>query len=236
MINEITPDQLPDDMKAAFDEWHTYFVESVNALSFKPYTGYSGEDKNLLAWRSKEEFIAWYGQPPGNEPYRDNGFYTRELSWLSLWCNPKIVLEIGTDKGIGTFLLSRLDSQALIHTLDIKPTVKMPDDSDIETGYFAKENQFNIIFEQMDSKDYKLADVDLCFIDGDHSKEAVWNDSLAAWWNRHKARRWVIVWHDYRDGEEFRGLKTSIHRFSQTVARKPVFKLTDSATVWMTNE
>ena len=110
MIKEITPDQVSPDMKKAFDNWLAYFTESINAMGFNPFKGYQGEDKNLLAWRSKEEFISWYGQPPGSEPYRDDGFYVRELTWLSLWCHPKRVLEIGTDKDHVHFLVQSLPS------------------------------------------------------------------------------------------------------------------------------
>ena len=234
MIKEITPEQLPPEMKKAYDNWLSYFTESVNTLFFKPYTDYQGEDKNIMAWRSKADFISWYGQPPGSEPYRDNGFYVRELTWLSMWCNPKIVVEMGTDKGIGTFLLSRLNPQATIHTVDNKSEVLMPGDRKVETGLFAKENDFNIKFHTGESDQLDIADVDLCFIDGDHSKHGVWQDSLRAWANRSKGD-WAIIWHDYREGEDFTGLKIAINRFTDLV-RKKVYKFTDSSTVWMVSD
>lgn len=237
MIKELSPHQLPEDQKKAYDNWLSYFTDSINALSFKPYIDFKGEDKNILAWQSKEAFISWYGQSPGIEaqPYRDNGFYVRELTWLSMWCSPKTVVEMGTDKGIGTFLLSRLNPQATIHTVDNKPEVFMPGDLKVETGLFAKQNDFNMSFHIGQSDQLTIEDVDLCFIDGDHSKHSVWQDSLRAWANRPKQGRWVMIWHDYRDGEDFVGLKIAINRFSDVV-RKKVYKLMDSTTVWMTND
>jgi len=222
-------------MKKAYNGWLPYFKESVNALSFNPYTEYEGEDKNLLAWRSKEDFISWYGQPPGSDTYRDDGFYVRELSWLSMWCKPKTVVEFGTDKGIGTFILSRLNPQAAICTIENRSKVLMPDDSRVEPGFLAKNNELNIIFYQKDSKDFSCYDAGICFIDGDHSREAVYNDSLRAWKNRRNYSRWVIVWHDYREGQVFMELKIAINRFANLV-QKQVYKFKDSSTVWMTNE
>ncbi len=234
MIKLITPEQLRPDMKLCYDGWLDYFKKSIDSQLFVPYTDFHGEDKNLLAWRSKEDFISWYGRPPGKiaEPYRDDCFYTRELTWLSMWCQPKTVVEFGTDKGIGTFILKRMNPNAMIYTVDINDKVKMPGDQYVETGFFALDER-NIVFERQDSKNFKQTDVQLCFIDGDHSQDAVWNDSLRAWANRPNEGRWVIIWHDYREGsDDFGGLRMAINRFSDLV-RKKVCKFEDSSTVWM---
>lgn len=225
MIKQITPAQLNDEMKSCYEGWLEYFKKAVDSQPFVPYTDFQGEDKNMLALRSKENFISWFGQPPGlpQQPYRDECFYARELTWLSMWCQPKTVVEFGTNKGISSLILASLNAQATVHSVDIRDEVPM-----------AKHCP-NIIFYHEDSKNFKMDEVNLCFVDGDHSKDAVWNDSLRAWANRPQEGRWVIIWHDYMDSEEMRGLKMAIHRFSGLV-RKVVYKFEDSATVWMTNE
>lgn len=237
MVKEITPDQLPPDQKKAFDNWLGYFRNTVDSQPFYP-ADFQGEDKNMLALRSKEEFISWYGQPPGKvqEPYRDECFYTRELTWLSSWCQPEKVVEFGTDKGIGTLILSLLNPSARIHTIDNRPKIPMPpNDGRVEPGIFARKRK-NAQFWMGDSKHFQMDGmVGLCFIDGDHSQEGVWNDSLRAWSNRNMGGRWAIIWHDYRETDEMRGLKMAINRFSDLV-RKRVYKFSDSATVWITSE
>lgn len=236
MIKQITPEQLPVDVLKAYEGWQDNFKKSIDSDEFIPYTQYEGEDKNLLALRSKEEFMSWYGQSPGKigEPYRDNGFYVRELTWLSMWANPRTVVEFGTDKGIGTFILKRLNPQSTLYTVDISLKVQMPpNDQRVDAGFFALLNKLNAVFVHANSKNFECIDpVDFCFIDGDHSKDKVWQDSLRAWANRSKNGRWVIVWHDFRDEEAFAGLKISVHRFSDLV-RKKVYKFEDSATAWM---
>lgn len=232
MIKEITLDQLSVDMKHAYDNWYDYFISCIEKSSFIPFTDYKGEDKNILSFQSPEKYINWWRQPPGNEPYRDDGFYTRELTWLSEWCNPSIVVEIGTDKGMGTFLLDRLNPHAEIYTVDIADHAYMPSDRQVEIGYFSKLNECQVYY----MKEKPEVRANLIFIDGDHSEASVWEDSLWAWKHIDKTKRWGIVWHDARQGnEEFLGLIKSIHRFSDHIRRK-VYKFADSSTVWITGE
>ena len=234
MIKEITSEQLSPDMKKAQDNWHDDFVHRIINHPFIPFMDFQGEDKNTLSWQSKKEYIKWYGQPPGklNEPYRDDCFYTRELTWLSEWCKPNTVVEIGTDKGAGTFLLDRLNPNAEIYTVDIADHAYMPGDQRVEIGFFSKLNQCQVYYV----KEKPDVMANLIFIDGDHSENAVWEDSLWAWKHIDRTRKWCIVWHDARQGsEEFTGLLKAIHRFSDHIRRK-VYKFADSSTVWMTGE
>lgn len=232
MVEEINPDRLPPDQKKAFDGWLDSFKEAFSSKPFYPYL-FDREDKNLTAFGSKEAFISWYGQPPGNEPYRDDGFYPRELTWLSMWCRPKKIVEFGTDKGIGSLMLSRLNPDAIIHTIDIMQEVPMPGDGHVETGFFARSCE-NVHFCTGNSKNFEMDGVDLCFIDGDHSADGVWGDSVRAWMNRSAGERWAIIWHDYRNHHDMAGLKAAIWRFSNLV-RKKVYKFADSSTVFMTS-
>lgn len=232
MIKEIIPSELPIEMRLNFDNWHNDFVHRINNKTFIPFPDFSGEDKNILAWRSKMDYINWFGQPPVNEPYKGDADYTRELTWLSQWCNPEIVVEIGTDKGAGTFLFDRLNPESEIYTIDIANHAYIPDNNQVEIGFFSKLNNCTVYYR----KEKPEVKANFIFIDGDHSENAVWEDSLWAWEHIDKARRWVIVWHDAREGDEqFIGLLKSIHRFSD-FTRKKVYRFSDSCTVWMTGE
>ena len=232
MIKEITPAQLSIDQKNAYDNWHGNFVSKIKNQSFIPFIDYKGEDKNLLSWRSQDDYIIWWAQSPGSEPYRDNGFYTRELTWLSQWCDPRIVVEIGTDKGMGTILLDRLNYPAETYTVDIAEHAYMPPDRQVEIGFFSKLNECQVYYLKVKPE----VKANLIFIDGDHSESAVWEDSLWAWNHIDKSKRWAVIWHDARQGnEEFGGLLRAIHRFSD-MTRKRIYKFADSSTVFMTGE
>ena len=231
MIKLITPEQLPLDMKRWHDKWQEYFKANTELMPFIPYTAYQGEDKNLLSWRSKEDYIRWWGQPPGNEPYRDDGFYTRELTWLSKWCEPSQIVEIGTDKGMGTFLLDKLNENAEIYTVDIQDYVSLPSDKKVEIGFFSKLNQCQVYY----MREKPEIRPNLVFIDGDHSEAAVWEDSIWAWQHINRLYRWAIIWHDFRQDGKHDGLLRAVNRFSN-YARKKIYKFADSSTVWMTGE
>ena len=58
-----------------------YLRKCLEACPFRPYP-WDGEDRNIGAFRSREELVAWYCQPPAPDgtPYRDRGFYTRARS------------------------------------------------------------------------------------------------------------------------------------------------------------
>ena len=231
MIKLITQDELPIDMLKVFNYWHGHFSECMEKSLFNPYLEYQGEDRNLISWRSKEDYIRWWGQPPGNEPYRDDGFYTRELTWLSKWCKPNIVVEIGTDKGMGTFLLDRLAPHAEIYTIDIAEYASLLPDKQVEIGFFSKLNNCIVYYR----KEKPNINPNLIFIDGDHSETAVWEDSIWAWQHINRFYRWAIIWHDFRQDGKHDGLLRAVNRFSN-YARKKIYKFADSSTVWMSAE
>lgn len=232
MIKIITSEQLLPDMKLIYDNWRNqFFARACQGEAWNPFTDYKGEDKNILSWQSREKYIEWWGQPPGNEPYRDDGFYTRELTWLSEWCHSSIVVEIGTDKGMGTFLLYRLNPYAEIYTVDIADHAYMPDNKQVDIGFFSKRNQCQVYYRK-DKPDVKA---NLIFIDGDHSESAVWEDSLWAWNHIDKSKRWAIIWHDFRNDGKHDGLISSVKEFSD-YAQKNIYKFADSSTVWMMGE
>lgn len=203
-------------------------IESAGVLPFP----WDGEDKNLLAFRSKEELAAWYCQPPGvvGEPYRDRGFYTRELAMLSRVVQPKSIVEFGTSLGIGTCLLRWLNPSARLVTVDTEEYTYMPGERRVPIGYLAKWNGILCEYVFGTSCDYIGKNVDLCFIDGDHSYAGVIADSQRAWINRASGGRWVIVWHDHNDRHP--GVMRAVEEFCHANGAW-LESREDSDTVWI---
>lgn len=196
---------------------------------------WDGEDRNMRAFRSKEELIEWYGQPPGkvNQPYRDRAFYTRELAHVSRVVQPQTIVEYGTCQGIGTCLLRWLNPTAKLTTVDVSGHTFLPGDARVEIGYLSKIQQIDCRYIQCNSWEYNGNGVDLCFIDADHSYGSVVLDSATAWRNRSQGRAWAIVWHDYNDRHP--GVVHAVEEFCQ--ARKlDLQSRSDSDTVWVTGD
>ncbi len=209
-----------------------YLRARLQRITFVPYP-WDGEDKNIGAFRSKEELIAWYCQPPGveNQPYRDRGFYTRELAYLSRTIRPRAVVEFGTSLGIGTCLLHWLNPDTILATVDINFETFMPGDKCVPMGYLARHQGIQCGYVHSNSCDYVHRGVDLCFIDADHSYEAVALDSERAWGNKSTNRRWTIVWHDYNDRHS--GVMDAVNEFC-AAKKVELQSRPDSDTVWIT--
>src|SRR4051812_16302905 len=143
-----------------------YLRQRLLEAKFIPYS-WDEEDKNIGAFRSREEFIEWYCQPPGvvNQPYRDRAFYTRELAALSRLVQPRTVVEFGTSLGIGTCLLRWLNPTAHLTTVDVNSVTYMPGDRKVEIGHLAKHQGFECNYVLGPSYDHEAPDTDLCFID-----------------------------------------------------------------------
>lgn len=210
-----------------------YLRSRLQECTFYPYL-WDGEDQNLRAFRSKEEFIAWYCQPPGvdGQPYRDRGFYTRELAMLSRVVQPRRIIEFGTSLGIGTCLLRWLNPEAELVTVDINSVTYLPGDQCVPVGYLAIYQKIagRMVLEH--SWEYLDANVDLCFIDADHSYKAVISDSDRAWRNMstHNRRPWAIAWHDHNDRHP--GVMAAVAEFCAAKGVQLQSRL-DSDTVWV---
>lgn len=211
-----------------------YLREQLLRAPFTPHdwSANCGGDKNLGAFRSRDELIEWYCQPPGldGQPWRDRGFYTRELSYLSRLVSPKVVVEFGTSLGIGTCLLSWLNPEAHLTTVDLFGYAYLPSNRRVEIGLIAKHQGIKCNYLMVNSCEYAAEDVGLCFVDADHTYGAVIADSMRAW--RNKASRWVIAWHDHNERHPgvVAAVEEFIRRVGVTVQRRP-----DSDTVWATN-
>lgn len=201
-------------------------LEHAKVIPFK----WDGEDKNIQAFASTEAFVAWFSQGPGEEgqPYRDRGFYTRELDAISKAVRPKKIVEFGTSLGIGTCLLHWMNPDAKLITVDIATATYMPGDVRVRIGLLAKHNFIPCYYACMPSSEYADTDVDLCFIDGDHSYAAVKLDSERAWGN--KSSDYAIVWHDYNDRHP--GVVQAVNEFCDSKG-KMLHVLSDSDTVWI---
>ena len=229
MIKEITKEGLPEVLRTSYDNWEQIFKDKMKNTILNSLA-WQGEDKNLRAFNSKEDFIEWYCYHPSEaESYRDDGFYPRELTFLSDYVKPNFIIELGTSLGMGTFMLSMLNPDAVLYTVDNKDMQYLPGYIKVSTGYISRLN--NVYCQYINGESYKTKIPEkfhLCFIDADHSGETVWKDTLWAWAN--KSNKYAIIWHDYRvDNSEFDGLIESIKKFSTIT---DIYKLKDSSTVW----
>ena len=233
MIKEIIRDELPKVLRASYDNWEQIFKNRMENIILNSLA-WQGEDKNLKAFNNNKEFIEWYCYHPKKpEPYRDDGFYSRELTFLSDYIQPNIIVELGTSLGIGTFMLSILNPYATIYTVDNKDIQYLPGDIKVPTGYISRLNNVYCNYINGDSYKTKIPrEFHLCFIDADHSGENVWKDTLWAWDNKNS--RYAIIWHDYRiENPECRGLVEAVNKFSTIT---DIYKLEDSSTAWTIGE
>ncbi len=209
-----------------------YLRDCLEKVELIPYE-WDGEDKNIGAFRSKEELVAWYGQGPGvdGEPYRDRGFYCRELAMLSRIIQPDFIVEFGTSLGIGTCLLRWLNPSAQLYTVDVELQTFMPENKIVPMGHLAKHQEIICNYVTTSSSDFRTRrGVDLCFIDADHSYESVVKDSERAWQNRSTGKPWAISWHDYNTRHP--GVQRAVLEFC--MKKKLTLKIReDSDTVWV---
>lgn len=192
------------------------------------------EDKNLKAFESKEAFREWFSQPPGpvGNPYRDEGFYVRDLAEISQKYQPNKIVEIGTAIGMGTLILRILNPGAEIITIDNRNWIPTGDGTERPVGFLAELSKAGHTQVLADSSDVICSDVEFYFIDGDHSYEGVAKDSENAWtgiWKNKLLSKWAIAWHDYNDRHP--GCVNAVNEFiahhGLALVRKP-----DSCTVW----
>ena len=90
-------------------------------------------------------------------------------STLSLLFKPKVVVEFGVNLGWTSLLLSKLNPEADVHGIDISETVWFDKDYPIGWACLLHEPK-NYTLHIMDSSKFEMTgQVDLCFVDGDHS-------------------------------------------------------------------
>lgn len=237
MIVKITKkSQLPAKVSPHFLRWKDFFKKRMKGLILAPFD-WPYEDKNVGAFTSAERYIEWVGDHPKEpEPYKDYGFYTRELTYLSSFIKPEVVVELGTYMGAGTFLLSKLNPLADIVTVDVTQAVQGPSGYVCSTGSLASKNL--VKYKQVFGNSWDTVldkPFNLCFIDAEHTAEAVMRDSMWAWKNKDSSN-YCIVWHDLRVHDL--GLAeyiNAIMEFSDRVGTT-VYHMSDSYCAWCFNK
>lgn len=133
---------------------------------------------------------------------------------LSLFFKPKVIVEFGVKAGWTSLLLSGLNPHAIVYGVDIAEYI---DSTNIPIGYVCGLHKLkNFYLSKMTSWEFILPyQVDLCFIDGDHSYEAVIKDSWRAWNNRNVYSNWIIAWDDYHPTNE--GVIRAVDEFTKEV-------------------
>lgn len=210
-----------------------YLRECIERAEIVPHP-WDGEDRNIGAFRSKEELIAWFCQPPGEDgqPYRDRAFYMRELAMLSRLVRPEVVVEFGTCQGIGTCLLRWLNPDARLITIDNREETFIPGDVRVRVGHLARWNHIECTYLLGNSNTCHCLNfgVGLCFIDADHSYSTVLADSERAWENKCAVGKWAIAWHDHNDRHP--GVVKAVRNFCRW-SQVDLQSRPDSDTVWI---
>ncbi len=118
---------------------------------------------------------------------------------LSMLFKPKIVVEMGVNLGWTSLLLCRLNPDAWVFGVDISGRFQNGDFPYLPTGYVTLMNNVkNYSLVMGNSWDLEMHhQVDLCFIDADHTLPAVEKDTWRAWNNRNTKGDWCIAWDDY---------------------------------------
>ncbi len=171
--------------------WQEYFVKQVSSQPFAEIPPWQN-DKELIAHSSIDRFIDYYC-------YSGSAHFWTILSML---IKPKVIVEFGTAMGIRTRLFARLNPEAVVHSIDKNTNAGT---SDAKSGYVA-EREENVKLYIGNSNELVIENVDLCYVDANHSSEFVYQDSHRAWSNKSKDRSWAIVWDDYHLESVKRGL------------------------------
>lgn len=181
--------------------WQKYFIEQVSSQPFAEIPPFQN-DKELVAHSSIDRFMEYY-------------CYTGSAKFwtiMSMVLAPKIIVEFGTAMGIRTRLFARLNPEAVVHSIDKNTNAGT---SDAKSGYVAEQEE-NVRLHIGNSNEFIIENVDLCYVDGNHSSEGVLSDSHRAWSNKSKDRSWAIVWDDYH----LESVKRGLHLFVEETGCK----------------
>jgi hypothetical protein len=161
-------------------DWQIFFLEQLDKKPFVPSEILPDPSPEVKAYLSKEAYTkhCCYSEA------------ARTLSILSMNYKPKRITEMGTGWGLRTVVLARLNPEAIVYSIELAKEMggSLP-------GLIAK-HLSNVQFVKGDSKEWDIPDIELCFIDADHSTESVFADSRRAFSNRN-VDNWCIVWDDY---------------------------------------
>lgn len=163
-------------------KWQSFFVDRVKSTPFIPVTRKMEYCVTLEAHTSLEKYIDFYCLKGAG----------RFWAVISMVMQPKVIVEFGTANGATTNLLAKLNPQAIVHSLD---HIGNAGSAGAPSGFLAKDAE-NVNLIIGDSKLFECKDVDVCYIDGNHSRESVIVDSERAWENKNFEGDWCIIWDD----------------------------------------
>jgi len=121
--------------------------------------------------------------------------------------NPSVILEIGTSEGHGTALIAENSPNANIFTVNITPEEIIAGSGGIYTtialekekigSYYRQKNIKNIhqIFANTALWEPNIGNIDICFIDGCHDSDFVYNDTKKVL--KYMKPGSFILWHDF---------------------------------------
>lgn len=169
------------------EKWQEYFEKIVKEQPFVVYNStWDIGAPETQAHCSLNAYLDYYC-------YKNYGAQVWTI--ISMVLKPAVVVELGTAFGIRTCMLGKLNPKATIYSTDNQKYQSLG--ANIEMGYLARLHNIPFTFYCGNSWETKIdGKLNLCFIDADHSEEAVYKDSWWAWNNKDE-NSYLICWDDY---------------------------------------
>lgn len=139
------------------------------------------------------------------------------LAWLASYLKPKLIIEIGTQRGgVSLLMAENAGPEAGVVTLDILSSDKHPE---IGSAFRGTPWERQIQLFHGDSRTFDWSSwrgrVDFVYIDGCHEYDSVWVDTKTALALR--SEKGVIVWHDFPSADGVRHCLTELARSQKSV-------------------
>lgn len=184
--------------------WQEYFEKTVKEHPFVIYDStWDINAPETQAHLSLEAYLNYYC-------YKSNGAEVWTI--LSMVLKPAVIVELGTAFGIRTCMLGKLNPKAKIYSTDNQKFQSLG--ANIEMGYLAKLHNIPFIFYCGNSWDTPIEEkLNFCYIDADHSEEAVYKDSWWAW-NHKDENNYLLCWDDY----PLDTVKKAVDRFCKEIS------------------
>jgi predicted O-methyltransferase YrrM len=148
------------------------------------------------------------------------------VSAIAAYFNVRKIFEIGTYLGRTTYHLARSVPEGTVYTLDLPPTQAGEYGPYLGAYLEARRCPSNVVRLEEDSRRFNTtpyqAQIDLVFVDADHSYEMVANDTSKAL--ELVRPNGLVIWHDY--APKTPGVYRFLRDFSQT---QPIFHVRNTA-------
>lgn len=119
------------------------------------------------------------------------------LKELVRWAQPKIIINIGAERGTSTLAMLEEVPNATIYSIDISPCEA--EFENLAKAGFDADRVIRLLGRSQSIGKAWTYEVDFIWIDGDHSYEAVRADIEA--WFPHLKHEGIIAFHDYFEGD-----------------------------------